>query len=69
MAQVRIGSKNEYMSYSTKYWYDESQKAVYSTATLSLKQHKIAASKFAAIKKICDEVSSDNAQKIVIKKG
>jgi hypothetical protein len=61
--------KNDYISYSTKYWYDDIQKAVYSTARLILRQHRIPAMKFAEIKKICDEISKENAQKIVIKKG
>jgi hypothetical protein len=61
--------QNEYISYSTKYWYDEKERKIYSTAKLILKQYKISATKFAEIKKICDEISMDNAQKIVIKKA
>ncbi len=59
---------NEYACYSTKYWYNETEKAVYATATLVLKKHKIAAAGYADIKKFFDEVLMDDTQRIVIKK-
>jgi transglutaminase-like putative cysteine protease len=57
-----------YATYSTKYWFNEGEKAVYSTATLVLKQHKIPAADFAVVKKFFDEILLDDAQRIVIKK-
>lgn len=57
-----------YLTYSTKYWFDEEKKAVYSTAQLSLKQHKIPAKNYAEVKKLYDEILLDDAQRIVIKK-
>jgi len=58
----------KYATYSTKYWYNESEKAVYSTASLILKQHIIPAAAYAEIKKLFDDVLMDATQKIVIKK-
>jgi hypothetical protein len=55
--------------YSTKYWYDEAQKAIYSTAQLTLKQHKIPAADYAEVKKFFDAVLMDDAQRIVIRKN
>jgi hypothetical protein len=57
-----------YAAYSTKYWYNETEKAVYSTATLILKQYKIPAAGYAEIKKLFDDVLMDANQRIVIKK-
>jgi len=59
---------SKYSSYTTKYWYDESQKAIYSTARLELKQHKIPAADYAEVKKFFDEVTMDDTQRIVVKK-
>jgi hypothetical protein len=60
--------KCEYATYQTKYWYDESQNAIYSTAKLELKHHLIPAIKYATVKSFFDEVIKDDAQRIVIKK-
>ena len=57
-----------YATYTTKYWFNEEQKAIYSTATLVLKQHKIPAAGYAEVKKFFDEILLDDAQRIVIKK-
>lgn len=59
---------NVYATYSTKYWYNESEKAVYSTASLTLKRHKIPAAAYAEIKKLFDDVLMDATQRIVVKK-
>jgi hypothetical protein len=59
---------NNYASYSTKYWYNETEKAVYAATSLVLKKHKIPAAGFADIKKFFDEVLMDDTQRIVIKK-
>ena len=57
-----------YASYSTKYWYNETEKAVYSSASLVLKQYKIPAAGYADIKKLFDEILMDGNQRIVLKK-
>jgi hypothetical protein len=57
-----------YATYSTKYWFDEKEKAVYTTASLVVKDHKIPAASYAEIKKLFDDVQLDITQKIVIKK-
>jgi hypothetical protein len=58
----------KYASYTTKYWYDENKKAVYSSTSLTLNQLKIPAAEYADVKKFFDEVVQDDAQRIVIKK-
>src|SRR6187402_1623911 len=60
--------KTEYTSYSTKCWYDETQKAVYSSVQIILNQHVIPAAKYAGIKKFFDDVLINDGQKIVIRK-
>jgi hypothetical protein len=57
-----------YATYTTKYWYNETEKAVYATASLILKSHKIPAAGYAEIKKFFDEILMDDTQKIVVKK-
>jgi hypothetical protein len=57
-----------YATYATKYWYNETEKAVYSTASLVLKQNRIPAAGYAEIKKLFDEVLTDANQRIVVKK-
>jgi hypothetical protein len=59
---------NNYASYTTKYWYNETEKAVYASATLVLKKHKIEAAGYAGIKKFFDDILMDDTQRIVIKK-
>jgi hypothetical protein len=60
--------KTEYASYISKCWYDETQKAVYSSVQIILKQHVIPAAKYAGIKKFFDDVLINDGQKIVIRK-
>lgn len=60
--------KCRHASYSTKYWYDEGKKAVYSTTALTLNQYKIPATEYAEVKKFFEDVQQDDAQRIVIKK-
>jgi hypothetical protein len=57
-----------YAAYSTKCWYNETEKAVYVSTALVLKQHKIAAAGYADVKKFFDDILLDEAQRIVIKK-
>lgn len=57
-----------YATYNTKYWYNETEKAVYSTASLVLKTHKIPAASYGEVKKFFDEVLMDDTQRIVVKK-
>jgi hypothetical protein len=58
-----------YALYRTKYWYNEANNAIYSTYTLILRQHKIPAADYAAVKKFFDGILQDGTQKIVIKRG
>jgi hypothetical protein len=60
--------KCDFATYQTKYWYDENQKAIYSTAKLELNQRLIPADKYASVKSFFDEVIKDDAQRIIIKK-
>jgi Transglutaminase-like enzymes, putative cysteine proteases len=57
-----------FASYNTKYWFNEAEKAVYSTATLELRQHKIPAAQYAEVKQFFDEVLMDDGQRIVVVK-
>lgn len=57
-----------YASYNTKYWHDEAQHVIYSTASMELKQHRIAAKDYAQVKKFFDDVVMDDTQRIVIAK-
>lgn len=57
-----------YATYSTNYWLDEKQRAIYSTATLVLKRHRIPAAGYAEVKKMFDDLLIDDTQRIVIKK-
>lgn len=57
-----------YATYTTKYWFNEEEKAVYSVTQLVLKQHRIPAAQYAEVKKFFDEILLDDAQRIVIKK-
>jgi len=58
----------EYANYTTKYWFDKNEKAIYSTAKLVLKQHIIPAAKYATVKAFFDDVLKEDTQRIVIKK-
>jgi hypothetical protein len=60
--------KCRYASYATKYWYDESKKSIYSTATMALNQLHIPVADYAEVKKFFEDVVQDDAQRIVIKK-
>jgi len=55
-------------TYSTQYWFNESERAVYSTAKLVLQRHRIPAADYAAVKKFFDDIMLDEAQRIVVKK-
>jgi transglutaminase-like putative cysteine protease len=57
-----------YATYSTKYWYNETEKAVYTSSTLVLKQNRIPVTGYAEIKKLFDDILLDDTQRIVIKK-
>jgi hypothetical protein len=58
-----------YGTYVARCWYNEKEKAIYSTAKLVLLQYKIPAASYAAVKSFFDDVLKDDTQKIVIKKG
>ena len=55
-------------TYTTKYWYNETEKAVYSTTSLVLKKQRIPAAGYAEIKKLFDDILMDDTQRIVVKK-
>jgi hypothetical protein len=57
-----------YATYNTAYWFDEKQKAVYSTATMVLKQHRIPVAGYNEVKKMFDEILMDDTQRIVVRK-
>ncbi len=61
--------KCDYASFETKCWYNESENSIYIASSLVLSQHKIPAAKYASVKKFFDEVSQDDSQKLVVKKG
>ena len=57
-----------YATYTTRYWHNAQQKTIYATTQLVLKQHRIPASGYTAVKEFFDEVLMDDTQRIVIKK-
>jgi transglutaminase-like putative cysteine protease len=61
--------ENEYVKYSTSFWYDEAAKKVYSTLDFCIKKNKLPVNQYAVVKKSFDEIVSDGTQKIVIKKS
>lgn len=60
--------KTEFTTYTSKSWYDEAQKAVYTSVQIILKQHVIPAPKYAEVKKFFDDILINDGQKIVVKK-
>jgi hypothetical protein len=60
--------KTEFTSFTTKSWFDEAQRSVYTTVHIILKQHVIPAAKYAEVKKFFDDILINEGQKIVIKK-
>lgn len=60
--------KNEFASFASKSWFDESQHAVYTTVEIILKQHLVPGAKYAEVKKFFDDILSNEGQKIVVKK-
>lgn len=59
----------DYATYRSKYWYDEKENAVYSASAFILKQQRIPANGYAQVKKFFDELSQNESQRIVVKKG
>jgi hypothetical protein len=57
-----------FATYTTKYWYNETEKSVYCTASLVLKKQKIPVTGYAEIKKLFDDILMDDTQRIVVKK-
>lgn len=60
---------NDFVNYSTKYWYDENTRSLYSVMNFCVKKNKVPAAQFAEVKKAFDEIVADGTQKIVIKKN
>ena len=58
----------DFAKYSTKYWYNEKEQAVYSTASLVLYEYKIPAAGYAKMKAFYEEILKDGSQRIVVKK-
>jgi len=58
----------EYADFSSKYWYEEKEKAVYSTVKVVLKHHIIPASKYTEVKTFFDAIQKESTQRIVIGK-
>ena len=58
----------EYASFSSSYSFDAASNSIITTARLMLKQHRIPAAKYIAIKKFFDQVLAEYSEKIVIKK-
>jgi len=60
--------KTDFTSYTSKSWYDEKERSVYTYVQIVLKQHVIPAAKYAEVKKFFDDVLVNDGQKIVVKK-
>lgn len=60
---------NEFVSYSTNYWYEESTHSLYSVMNFSIKKNKVPVTQYAAVKKTFDEIVADGTQKIVVKRN
>lgn len=58
----------KYGSYTSKFWYNEIKKQVYTSSILELDQYRIPAKDFNELKKFFGEVVEDETQKIVLKK-
>ncbi len=54
--------------YTSKYWFDEKEREVYSTATLIVKDYKIAPGKYDEMRLFFDKVIEAENQKLIIKK-
>jgi hypothetical protein len=57
-----------YTYYQSKSWFNEKENALYTSTTLVLKNHKVPAADYASVKDFFDEVTKDEAQRIVMKK-
>jgi hypothetical protein len=57
-----------YATYHSKYWYNETENAIYSATSLILNQHKVLAADYASVRKFFGEISQDDSQKIVLLK-
>lgn len=60
---------NEFVHYSTNYWFDESTRSLYSVMNFCIRKNRVPAAQYASVKKSFDEIVSDATQKIVIKKN
>lgn len=61
--------KCDYANFKTKCWYNETENSIYIVSSLVLSQYKIPAANYASVKKFFDDVTTDDTQKIVVKKG
>jgi hypothetical protein len=60
--------KCNYASFKTHSWYNEADNSIYSVAEFTLKQHRIPAADYPAVKKFFDDLMQADSQKLVIKK-
>jgi len=60
--------KTDFTSFSSKSWYDEGQKSVYTSVQIVVKQHVIPANRYAEVKKFFDDILLNDGQKVVVKK-
>lgn len=60
--------KCNYASFKTHSWYSEADSSVYSVAEFVLKQHRIPAADYPAVKKFFDDLMQADSQKLVIRK-
>jgi hypothetical protein len=59
---------SDYSYYQSKSWYDEKENAIYTSTSIVLNRHKIAAKDYSTVKNFFDEVMKDDAQRIIVKK-
>lgn len=58
----------DFAEFASSYWFDEKEKAVYSTVRVQLKNHIIPAAKYSEVKSFFDGVNKESLQRIVVRK-
>lgn len=56
-----------YTSYQSKSWFNEKENAVYTATSLVLKNHKVQAADYKAVRSFFDDVTQNDTQRVVIK--
>jgi hypothetical protein len=62
-------AKNNYATYTSKFWYDNKKNQVYSVVFIMLTQNRIPARDYGSVKNFFDKILIDNSEKIVITKS